>query len=97
MRMNLTNTMICWKHNSADVALIPWPDNKGLSNRFDSTVGACFSDIQKATFTIRKLHAYLEFVNMVIGDNVCPKAAHNALFELEEYFDGLALDVRHKV
>lgn len=90
---NATNQMLCWNPGSSDVALVPWPDYAGASDRFECTGLACNNAIREMTFEQRKTAVFIEAVHLIVRDGVEPKALHAALLALEEYKDGLAEDM----
>jgi hypothetical protein len=90
---NALTHMLCWNQNSAEVALVPWPDYARASDRYDCTGLACNKDVQRATFEQRKTIVFIEAWHLVIGDGVDPAAVHRALWPLDEYRAGLAADV----
>lgn len=90
--MDYTNAMLCWTPNSDQVALVPWPDNIGRSRRYHRTGGAAFVYLQEGSFELRKLRVFIDAVHLIIRDHVDPQAVHKALYELDEYRDGLSED-----
>ena len=93
---NLTDTMICWNRGSGEVALVPWPDTRRVSREYDCSTGACETHIREADFDRRKGFAFMEAVNMIVGDSCDPVTVHNTLLDLEEYRSGLPEDLRKR-
>ena len=60
--MNLTNTMICWDMGG-NVALVPWPDRRGASDKFQRSTGACYDVVRGGDFEQRKCRAFIDVVD----------------------------------
>jgi len=88
-----TNQMLCWNCNSNEVALVPWPDNQGLSNKYEMTGLACYEHVRNASFAMRKAIVFIEAMHLIVRDGVDPTALHSVLLNLEEYLDGCSLDM----
>ncbi len=89
---NATNRMLCWDFDSDRVALVPWPDTRRLSDAYDCTSLACYTEIQDMDFEARKKAVFIEAMHLIVRDGCDPLAVHRALLGLEEYRDGLAED-----
>lgn len=85
--------MLCWNTDSADVALVPWPDPKGLSCRYQRTSMACYSEVQHMTFEQLKTQCFIEAMHLIVRDGCDPQAVHRALLGVTEYADGCAPDM----
>jgi hypothetical protein len=92
--MDFTNTMLCWTPGGAHVALVPWPDVRGLSGAYARSVGACFADCRRADFETRKTLAFITAVQMIVRDGCDPQVVHRTLLNLAEYRDGCPDDMR---
>ena len=90
---NAKNSMLCWNPESSDVAIVPYPDTTGKSKRFSRTGLAVYSKIQEMSFSRRKMMVFIEAMHLIIRDKCDPMAVHNALLELQEYYDGCADDM----
>jgi hypothetical protein len=88
-----TDVMLCWNPNSADVALVPWPDREGRSDRYLMTTLACNLDLHRRGFERRKLIVFIEAMHLIVRDGVDPVALHRTLLALDEYRDGCAPDM----
>ena len=85
---NLTNTMICWDY-AGKVGLVPWPDERGLSDEYEMSHGACWFHVQELSFEQRKCLAFIEATILIVRDKCDPQAVHQAFLGLEEYAHGL--------
>lgn len=85
--------MLCWNPNSADVALVPWPDSARLSERFIFTGLACNAYIQGMSFKQRKEAIFVEAMHLIVRDQCDPIAVHQALIALKEYCAGCSPDM----
>ena len=84
--------MLCW-NPGADVALIPWPDLTGASQRYECSTLACNAEFHKMTAEQRKLAVFVEAMHLIVRDKCDPQAVHGALLGLQEYRDGMAPDM----
>lgn len=91
--MNAKEAMLCWNPDSAEVALIPWPDQKQKSDPYDMTGLAAYTHVQEASFEKRKTIVFIEAMHLIIRDKVDPLAVHEALLGLDEYISGCADDM----
>lgn len=91
--MNATDTMLCWTPGTDEVALVPWPDSRGRSDRYRMTTLACTFDMKKMTFEQRKAIVYIEAMHLIVRDHCDPLAVHRALLDLDEYRDGCSADM----
>lgn len=89
---DLTNTMICW-NLGGEVALVPWPDTHRLSDRYQSTSGACYTHVHEADFEQRKVFAFIDALKLMVGYKCDPAVVHAAFLCLDEYVDGLPDDM----
>lgn len=90
--MNLMNTMVCW-NESGDVALVPWPDKKNISPRFDKSDGACWDLVRDMSLEQRKLHACSIAIKLIVRDKCDTTKVNNVMMGLEEYKDSLPMDM----
>jgi len=89
---NYTNTMVCW-NVGGEVCTVPWPDNRGRSEKWQRTCGACYGNIQKANHEQRKCRAFIDAMTMIVRDGCDPADVHAAFMQIEEYVDGLPDDM----
>lgn len=90
--MNLTNTMICWDMGG-NVALVPWPDRRGASDKFQRSTGACYDVVRGGDFEQRKCRAFIDAMTLVVRDGCDPHKVHAAMMGLDEYVDALPDDM----
>lgn len=90
---NATTHMLCWNPGTAEVELVPWPDQDQRSDRFSRSGLACYSHIQKMNFDQRKMMVFIEAMHLIVRDSCDPVAVHRALLLLDEYRDGCADDM----
>jgi hypothetical protein len=79
--------MIAYNPGSAKIEVGPWPDETGWSDRYHSTVGACFGYFGPPEVRVerRLVQMLLEFHHAVVRDRVPVDAAHAAFWLIEEY------------
>lgn len=90
--VSMTDVMLCWNPNSADVRLVPWPNTSLVSDKYLHTHFACMHYVHEATFAERKLLAFIIANQLIVRDRCDPYAVHRTLCRLEEYQAGLSLD-----
>ena len=95
--MDVTNGLLCWTPGTDQVAVVPWPDTDQLSDAYTCTSLAWWTHIQAMTFEQRKAEVFIDAVHLIVRDNIPPLAVHKALLALDEYRDGLAIDMQNLV
>ena len=90
---NAKNSILCWTPESSDVAIVPYPDTTGKSKKYRMSGLACYFHVQEMSFSRRKMMVFIEAMHLIIRDKCDPMAVHNALLELQEYYDGCADDM----
>lgn len=90
---NAKTHMLCWNPGSAEVALIPWPDFRNLSEPYSRSSLAAFSDLHDMDFSERRAKVFVEALHLIVRDGCEPAAVHRALSALAEYRDGCADDM----
>ncbi len=90
---NALNMMLCWDPGTDNVALVPWPDTTGKSDRYLMTGLACYTHIQNMDFEQRKKQIFIDAMHLIVRDRCDPASVHAALLGLEEYCDGCADDM----
>lgn len=85
MKITALNHMFCWTPDTADVALVPWPDYARRSDRYDFTTLACNTATHRMTDIERVAHVLAEAVCAMTRDGCPPAAVHACLLGLEEY------------
>jgi hypothetical protein len=92
--MKYQECMIAYNPDSSEIEVGPWPDRTGWSDKYRSTVGACFSWVQKSSRDRRDVYMLLEFHHAVVRDGVPVAAAHAAFCRIDEYRELMAADVK---
>lgn len=87
----LDNAMLVWTRGER-VGVVPHPDSKGLSKRFQSSVLACFAYWDRIDAIGRKLMLMTEAWHLAAFDNIPAPAVHEALLCIPEYRAMLADD-----
>lgn len=85
--------MIAWNPGTAEIAVMPWPDTAGRSDRYLMTGGACYLQWCEADETNLALLVQLAFHACVVRDGIPVQAAHEAFLEIDEYRDRIAPDI----
>lgn len=70
----------------------PWPDTKGWSDAYASTVGACFAELHKISEWQRTAVLFIDFNTLVVRDGMDPRAVHEAFLAIDEYATKIAPD-----
>ena len=101
--MKAIEAMIAWTadlpHNSNDpmrrgkVAVGPWPDETGWSDRYDNTIGACLAERHRMTEWQLIAMVFIDFQTLVVGYGIDPKSAHDAFLAIDEYRRRIAPDL----
>ena len=85
--------MIAYDHDGGSIAVGPHPDVTGWSDRYQSTVGACFLKAKTASYEANLIQMLVEFHHAVVRDGVPVRAAHAAFWNVDEYREAMAADV----
>ncbi len=89
----LKHAMVCWNPETDQVAIVRHPDIGGVSDRFQSTDGACCFDMWRDSK--QQMKWLLQIFNMiVVRDRVDPQAAHKAFLVIPEYRQIIPVDQR---
>ncbi|WP_455233306.1 hypothetical protein [Geopseudomonas aromaticivorans] len=89
-----TEAMLCWTPGTDSVALVPWPDTRGLSDHFEASSLACWDYVQKMDFRQRQILVLIEATHLMVSEGCSPQAVHRALCGLREYCVTLAEDAK---
>lgn len=92
-RFTVKTGMLVWNPDSDQVAVVSWPDYGRKSHGYEMSALACWNHIREMNQKDRKMIAFIEAMHLIVRDNVCPKAVHNAMLDIEEYRDGCAEDM----
>jgi hypothetical protein len=90
--MKAKEMMFCWKPNSDQIKVGPWPDNEYWSRGWPCSCGACYSHWHKMTHEQLKTILFIEAIHLIMRDKVCPDAVHREFYKIDEYRDGLSED-----
>lgn len=103
MGYKLNQVMYCWTprwakdasplNDGTHVGIVQWPDSSRASRAYVMALGACMTEFRKAEPERRLLIAMLDFNHMVVRDGICPKAAHKAFLQIDEYRDAMSRDM----
>jgi hypothetical protein len=88
--MNAKDSMLCWTPDTYQVAIVPWPDRAGRSDRYDMTTLACNAEVQRMSFKERQALVFIEAMHLIVRDGMNPLEVHTALLQLDEYRAGCA-------
>lgn len=90
---SIKDTMLCWNPNTDQVALVPHPDYRGLSDNYIMTSLAAYAVVNGMSRTERQALAFSEAMKLIVRDGCDPHAVHQAMMGLEEYRNGCAPDM----
>jgi len=92
----LSDAMLCWnsglRGGQPGFAVIHHPDRRGLSDEYDSSVGACFADWRKMSDRDQRLKLMIEAWHIAAFYEVPIKMVSDGLMVIPEYRDMLAYD-----
>ena len=75
------------------MALVSWPDARGLSSRYSHSEGACYAEVRKWSFEKRQTQVFIEAMHLIVRDGMPPGLVHGVLLGLEEYRNGCSNDM----
>ena len=88
----LLHAMLVWSTGEA-VGVVPHPDERRLSDRFRSSVGACFvKDWPAMSDEARKAQFMVDLWHVAAFYDIPAEAVHEAALSVPEYRDMLASD-----
>lgn len=87
------NAVLCWNPGTAEVAVTPYPDVFGLSDRYQRTSMGVMTAVRSMGFEQAKLYCYIEAMHLIVRDGCDPQAVHRALLNVKEYVDACANDM----
>ncbi len=91
MDIPINDAMLCWTRGEG-VEVILHPDRARKSDRYRSSVGACFSDWRKRDLNGQKLMLMIEAWHVSAFYDIPSTKVHEALLAIPEYRDMLAYD-----
>lgn len=90
----IANAMLCWtggRHGDTPACrIVPHPDERGYSDAYRTTVGACFASWSEKDTNGQRLHLMVEAWHAVTFDAVPAQTMHEALLVIPEYRSMLA-------
>ena len=92
MDINLNDAMLCWNTNG-DAKVVLHPDVKGISDKYEHSVGACFRNWRKRDGGQQLLQLFIEAWHAVAFYGVAPAEMHRALSVIPQYRYTLSFDV----
>jgi hypothetical protein len=95
-RFTVKTGMLVWNPDSDQVTVVSWPDYGRVSRGYRMSCLACNSTTRSLNPAQRKGMAFIEAIHLIVRDNVCPKAVHNAMLDIKEYRDGCSEDMQRK-
>ena len=99
MALTIDNWMVAWnpKHSTSALdALDPtrkagavkvgrWPDEKGWSDKFDSTAGCDWTATSKMDLLGKVMMMFIDFHTLVVRDGIDPQVLHKEFLKIDEY------------
>ena len=89
--------MFCWIPETDQAALVPWPDTRRLSDRYEYSALACNANFHRMSFQGRKTQILCEAIHAIVRDRVPADVVHRVLLPLAEYRDAMASDMPGRV
>lgn len=83
--------MLVWSAGEK-VGVVPHPDERGLSDGFRSSVGACFANWREKSAAQRRAQLMVDAWHVAAFYDIPAQAVHDALLCIPEYRDMLADD-----
>ncbi len=77
----------CWTPNSDKVALVPFPDDAGLSVNYQSADLGCNQLFRQLEGEKKQMYLYRLAVEVMTEDKVDAKTVHNCLMHVSEYHE----------
>lgn len=100
--MKAEEAMIAWTSNAAynendplrgKIEVGPWPDETGWSDKYSTTVGACYTGRHGIGEWEQTALVFIDFHTAVVGYDIDPKAAHKEFLKIDEYRKRIAPDI----
>jgi hypothetical protein len=83
--LTVTTAMWAWEEQSAAVAVVPWPDTRGRTDRFTYTSGACYAFVHDLTPAQLTEYVLAEAIKLMTDYGCDPVAVHRAFSAIREY------------
>jgi hypothetical protein len=84
--------MYAWTPDTSEIAVGIWPDERGFSDRFLFTGGACYLEIHRMPKAAQIARLFIDFNTVVVRDGVPVEAAHREFLKIDEYRDYISPD-----
>jgi hypothetical protein len=92
--MKLLESMLVYNPNTDQADVVPWPDNDDLGKKYEMYTLACYTHFHKCKKDIREKLMFISAYQAIVRDNVSPKAIHNAMLKIDEYREGISLNMQ---
>lgn len=90
----LNRWMVAWKPGVPDaVAVGPWPDETGWSDRLPFTGGCCYSERHHMPAAMQVAMLFIDFHTLIVRDGINPQAAHREFLKIDEYRRRISPDI----
>jgi hypothetical protein len=93
--MKYCEALIAWTPTTdalGEIDVLPWPDKRGLSDRYEFTGDACYSEVHQMSQTAQLARLFIDFNTVVVRDRIPVAAAHRAFLKIDEYRDRISPD-----
>lgn len=89
----LKEVIVYWSPETKQVFVGPFPEQKQIPNHFYSW-GGCNIEVREEKSKQKQIgRLFVEIQHWVIREGISPQDIHSALWGVQEYRDGLSLDV----
>lgn len=89
----LAHAMLCWEPETSSAGIIRHPDERGVSDMYLMSAGACCRQWQSYSDTERMLNLLVEALHAIGRDDVSSGAVINALMSVPEFRELCADDM----
>jgi hypothetical protein len=94
--ISIKDAVIVWNYEKDDIEVQPLLFYKKNPRTSTYSWGGCNSEIWKQEdFEKRKALVFINAIHFIIAYKISPEAVHNALLEIEEYYDGCNEEIDH--
>ena len=98
--MKALEAMVAWTSTASyddptqgKIEVGPWPDTVGWSDKYSSTVGACFQERHNLPEWGVIAMVFIDFHTAVVGYGIDPVAAHTEFLKIDEYRRKISPDI----
>jgi len=60
---------------------------------FEMTAGGCDAEVRTLSGLRARHWVMSNFIGVIVGDAVCPKAAHHGFMKIDEYHQAIPMDI----